>query len=111
MREAERDALVKMVTADAVRAVLLYGEVGAGRTTFLTTSVIPALQAQGVLVVLPLPAATATQGFVEAVRQTSREAPQPNVRASALRALASEDPRAMMAAVEQASRQGGHHGR
>ena len=48
-REAERDELARLVTADGFRAGLLYGEQGVGKTSLLRAGLIPHLRDHGVV--------------------------------------------------------------
>src|SRR5690348_15783555 len=48
-REAERDELARMVTADGFRAGLLYGETGVGKTSLVRAGLIPHLRDHGIV--------------------------------------------------------------
>jgi HEAT repeat protein len=48
-REAERDELARMVTADGFRAGLLFGEAGVGKTSLVRAGLIPHLRDHGVV--------------------------------------------------------------
>jgi HEAT repeat protein len=48
-REAERDELARMVTADGFRAGLLFGEQGVGKTSLVRAGLIPHLRDHGVV--------------------------------------------------------------
>jgi len=48
-REAERDELARMVTADGFRAGLLFGEPGVGKTSLVRAGLIPHLRDHGVV--------------------------------------------------------------
>lgn len=48
-REAERDELARMVTADGFRAGLLYGEPGVGKTSLVRAGLIPHLRDHGIV--------------------------------------------------------------
>src|SRR5690349_6531876 len=48
-REAERDELSRMVTADGFRAGLLFGEPGVGKTSLVRAGLIPSLRDHGVV--------------------------------------------------------------
>jgi hypothetical protein len=48
-REAERDELANMVTADGFRAGLLYGEPGVGKTSLVRAGLIPHLRDHGIV--------------------------------------------------------------
>jgi hypothetical protein len=51
-READRDAVAKLVTADGFRAGLLFGEPGAGKTSLLRAGLIPHLRDHGVVALI-----------------------------------------------------------
>lgn len=51
-READRDAVAKLVTADGFRAGLLFGEPGAGKTSLLRAGLIPHLRDHGVVALM-----------------------------------------------------------
>ena len=48
-REAERDELARMVTADGFRAGLLFGEPGVGKTSLVRAGLIPHLRDHGIV--------------------------------------------------------------
>ncbi len=48
-REAERDEIAKMVTADSFRAGLLFGEPGVGKTSLVRAGLIPSLRDHGIV--------------------------------------------------------------
>ena len=48
-REAERDEIAKMVTADGFRAGLVYGEPGVGKTSLVRAGLIPYLRDHGIV--------------------------------------------------------------
>src|SRR5262245_60667428 len=48
-REAERDELSRMVTADGFRAGLLFGETGVGKTSLVRAGLIPDLRDHGIV--------------------------------------------------------------
>jgi len=48
-REAERDELARMVTADGFRAGLLFGEPGVGKTSLIRAGLIPHLRDHGIV--------------------------------------------------------------
>ena len=50
-REAERDELARMVTADGFRAGLLYGEPGVGKTSLVRAGLIPHLRDHGIVAI------------------------------------------------------------
>ncbi|HSK05703.1 MAG TPA: AAA family ATPase [Kofleriaceae bacterium] len=51
-READRDAVAKLVTADGFRAGLLFGEPGSGKTSLLRAGLIPHLRDHGVVALI-----------------------------------------------------------
>jgi hypothetical protein len=66
-REAERDELARMVTADGFRAGLLFGEPGVGKTSLVRAGLIPHLRDHGVVALacedLSQPAASFAAGL------------------------------------------------
>ncbi len=66
-REAERDELARMVTADGFRAGLLFGEPGVGKTSLVRAGLIPHLRDHGVVALacedLSQPAASFAAGM------------------------------------------------
>src|SRR3954447_18926333 len=66
-REAERDELARMVTADGFRAGLLFGEPGVGKTSLVRAGLIPHLRDHGIVALicedLSAPAASFAQGL------------------------------------------------
>ncbi len=66
-REAERDAVAKLVTADGFRAGLLFGEPGSGKTSLLRAGLIPHLRDHGIVALvcedLTQPAASFAAGM------------------------------------------------
>lgn len=66
-READRDALAKMVIADGFRAGLVYGEPGVGKTSLVRAGLIPHLRDHGVVALacedLERPAASFAAGL------------------------------------------------
>src|SRR6188472_1821721 len=66
-REAERDELARMVTADGFRAGLLFGEQGVGKTSLVRAGLIPHLRDHGVVALacedLSQPAASFAAGL------------------------------------------------
>jgi HEAT repeat protein len=66
-REAERDDIAKMVTADGFRAGLLFGEPGVGKTSLLRAGLIPHLRDHGTIAIacedLVQPAASFAAGL------------------------------------------------
>lgn len=51
-READRDAVAKLVTADGFRAGLLFGEPGSGKTSLLRAGLIPHLRDHGIVALM-----------------------------------------------------------
>jgi hypothetical protein len=51
LRARERDELATLLCADGVRAVLLHGPAGAGRTTLIDAALVPLLQSHGIIAV------------------------------------------------------------
>src|SRR5258706_7397491 len=51
-REAERDELARMVTADGFRAGLLFGEPGVGKTSLVRAGLIPHLRDHGIVALI-----------------------------------------------------------
>lgn len=66
-REAERDDIAKMVTADGFRAGLVFGEPGVGKTSLLRAGLIPYLRDHGTIAIacedLAQPAASFAAGL------------------------------------------------
>jgi hypothetical protein len=79
-REAERDAVVKLVTADHFRAGLLFGEPGVGKTSLIRAGVVPHLRDHGVAALicedLTQPAASFATGMAAfGIQPAPQEAP------------------------------------
>jgi HEAT repeat protein len=79
-REAERDELAKMVTADGFRAGLLFGEPGAGKTSLVRAGLIPYLRDHGTVALacedLKQPAASFAAGLSAfGIQPTANEQP------------------------------------
>ena len=62
-REAERDELARMVTADGFRAGLLYGEPGVGKTSLVRAGLIPHLRDHGIVALVCEDISQPTQSF------------------------------------------------
>ena len=62
-REAERDELAAMVTADGFRAGLLYGEPGSGKTSLVRAGLIPHLRDHGIVALACEDLTQPTQSF------------------------------------------------
>ncbi|MBV8758312.1 MAG: hypothetical protein JO257_13585 [Deltaproteobacteria bacterium] len=62
-REAERDELARMVTADGFRAGLLYGEPGVGKTSLVRAGLIPHLRDHGIVALACEDLAAPAQSF------------------------------------------------
>ncbi|HSR97919.1 MAG TPA: hypothetical protein VLM79_12755, partial [Kofleriaceae bacterium] len=79
-REAERDELAKLVTADGFRAGLLFGEPGVGKTSLIRAGLIPHLRDHGTVALacedLTQPAASFAAGLsVFGIQPSAGEAP------------------------------------
>ncbi len=79
-REAERDDIAKMVTADGFRAGLLFGEPGAGKTSLVRAGLIPQLRDHGTVALacedLAQPAASFAIGLSAfGIQPTANEPP------------------------------------
>ncbi len=66
-RDAERDAVTRLVTQDGVRAGLLFGEPGAGKTSLLRAGLAPHLRDHGVVALTCDDLNQPTDGFARAV--------------------------------------------
>jgi hypothetical protein len=66
-RETERDAMTRLVTQDGVRACLLYGEPGVGKTSLLNAGLAPHLRDHGVVALTCDDMSQPTAGFSRAV--------------------------------------------
>ena len=79
-REAERDAIAKLVTTDGFRAGLLFGEPGVGKTSLVRAGLIPHLRDHGTVALacedLTQPAASFAAGLSSfGIQPTAGEAP------------------------------------
>src|SRR5439155_20584949 len=79
-REAERDELAKLVTADGFRAGLLFGEPGVGKTSLIRAGLIPHLRDHGTVALacedLTQPAASFAAGLsVFGIQPSANELP------------------------------------
>jgi HEAT repeat protein len=79
-REAERDDIAKMVTADGFRAGLLFGEPGVGKTSLVRAGLIPYLRDHGTVALtcedLTQPAASFATGLsMFGIQPVANEAP------------------------------------
>lgn len=78
-REAERDAIAKLVTADGFRAGLVYGEPGVGKTSLIRAGLIPHLRDHGTVALacedLAQPAASFATGLTSFGIQPSANEP------------------------------------
>jgi hypothetical protein len=70
-RDAERDALTRLITQDGVRAGLLFGEPGVGKTSLLRAGVAPHLRDHGVVALACEDFAAPTDGFARALATAS----------------------------------------
>lgn len=79
-RETERDDIAKLVSADAFRAGLVFGEAGVGKTSLLRAGLIPYLRDHGIVALacedLTQPAASFAAGLSAfGIQPTPNEAP------------------------------------
>src|SRR5687768_1536453 len=70
-READRDAVAKMMAQDWVRAGLVVGEIGAGKSAVLHRVLVPHLRDQGMIPVVCEDLSNPTQAFATAATQAS----------------------------------------
>ncbi len=76
-RAVDRDEIVKMITSDGVRAGLIFGEAGVGKTSLLQAAVLPALRKAGAVVLQCHDPRSPDRAFADELARVTGVAPGP----------------------------------